>query len=361
FAAGEIDRRTQALGGDNNAFTSHDATAYYFNFATDRWRLALEIEADRMAGLTLDATEVGSERRVILEEIAMYEAEPWDALEERVLARLFGDHPYGRPVLGTRRDLRAVGSDELAAFHSTAYRPSNAVLVVAGDVGEEAVEAVERAFGGIADRAAKRPQPGAAEPVAAGTPGASRRVEQRKGEVPRLLVAFRVPASGEPDHARLRVAAALLGSGRASRLERLLVDELELCSSAMADLTESVEPGTFTVSCELVPGADPRRVEALVVGELAALASGERPPSPVEVERVRRILAADWVYGHERVHQQALAAGFALALFDLGHAERELGRATGSTADEVVAAAARHLDPTSAVIGWSRPRPEAAA
>ena len=89
YGPGEIDRRTQALGGVNNAFTSHDATGYYFNFAADRWTEALAIEADRMAGLTLDPEQVASERQVILEEIAMYESEPWEALETEVQARLF--------------------------------------------------------------------------------------------------------------------------------------------------------------------------------------------------------------------------------------------------------------------------------
>jgi zinc protease len=382
FAGGEIDRRTQALGGDNNAFTSHDATAYYFNLAADRWRLALAIEADRMAGLTLDPVEVESERRVILEEIAMYEAEPWDALEERVLAALFGAHPYARPVLGTRPELLATGRDDLAAFHASAYRPSNAVLVVAGDVGEEAFAAVDDAFGGVADRPAALPGdaatatavPAVAKPAAAETPTVpaagspatatsagprrfGQRVEQRLGEVPRLMIAFRVPPASHADHAALRIASVVLGSGRASRLQRLLVDEEELCSQASADLSESVEPGTFTVTCELVPGADPSRVEALVLGELEALAFGERPPSAAELERARRVTAADWVFGHEKVHQQALATGFALALFDLGHAEREMARALAAGPEEVVAAAARHLDLGAAVVGWSRPRP----
>jgi zinc protease len=356
FAAGEIDRRTQALGGDNNAFTSHDATAYYFNLAADRWRQALAIEADRMAGLTLDRGEVASERRVILEEIAMYEAEPWDALEERVLAALFGGHPYARPVLGTRRELTATGRRDLAAFHAAAYRPSNAVLVVGGDVGEEAFAAVEEAFGGVADRAAEG-LGGAAEPGSAA--GAHlRRVEQRMGEVPRLIVAFRVPAASHRDQPPLRIAATVLGSGRASRLQRLLVDEEELCSVASADVSESVEPGSFTVTCELVPGADPARVEALVVAEIEALASGERQPSAEELERARRVTAADWVFGHEKVHQQALTLGFELALFARGHGEAALARALAASADEVAAAAGRHLDLAAAVVGWSLPREE---
>ncbi|HEX6201827.1 MAG TPA: insulinase family protein, partial [Thermoanaerobaculia bacterium] len=277
----------------------------------------------------------------------------WDALEERVLAALFGDHPYGRPVLGTRAELLATGRADLAAFHAAAYRPSNAVLVVAGDVGEEAFAAVEEAFGGVADR----PVGAVAEarPVAPAAAG-PRRVEQRMGELPRLMLAFRVPPASHPDHALLRVASVVLGSGRASRLQRLLVDEEELCATAAADIGESVEPASFTVSCELVPGAEPARVEALVAGEIAALASGERPPSPAELARARRVTAADWVFGHERVHQQALAAGFVLALFDLGHFEREMEHALAAPAGEIAAAAGRHLDLSAAVVGWSLPR-----
>jgi zinc protease len=187
------------------------------------------------------------------------------------------------------------------------------------------------------------------------------RVEQRMGEVPRLMIAFRVPPASHADHAPLRIASVVLGSGRASRLQRLLVDEEELCSAASADLSESVEPGTFTVSCELVPGADPARVEALVAGELTALASGARPPSAAELERARRVTAADWVFGHDKVHQQALAAGFALALFDLRHSEREMAQALAAGAADVAAAAGRHLDLAAAVVGWSRPRQGAAA
>ena len=144
FGPGEIDRLTQALGGVNNAFTSHDATAYYFNFAADRWTEALAIEADRMTALTLDPEQVASERQVILEEIAMYDSEPWDALEMAVHNRLFAGHPYGHPVLGTREELLATGAEDLRAFHRRFYRPDNAVLVVAGDIGDGALDAVER-------------------------------------------------------------------------------------------------------------------------------------------------------------------------------------------------------------------------
>jgi len=355
YGQGEIDRRTQALGGDNNAFTSHDATAYYFNFAPEYWRFALAVEADRMAGLRLDPQEVEGERRVILEEIAMYEAEAWDALDQRVHAACFPHHAYGRPVLGTAPELKATGADELAAFHRRLYRPSNAVLVVAGDVSEAALDEVAAAFAGVADRAAD-----GAPAAAPGNGAAPRRepvrVEQRRGEVPRLLLALPAPPASHPHHAALRLASVLLGSGRASRLYRRLVDEDNLCAWVTADLSETVEDGAFTVAAELVPGVDPAAVEAAVLAELAAL-SEARPPTAQEMERAHRVALADWVFGHDRVHQQALAMGFALALFgDVDFAVEQVERLLAADAEAVTRAAGRYLDTATAVVGWSLPR-----
>ena len=162
FGPGEIDRRTQSLGGSNNAFTSHDLTAYYFSFSADRWHEALAIERDRMTALTLAAEEVTSERQVILEELAMYRDEPWDALELAVQAELFRGHPYGVPVLGTEADLASIDRDGLAGFHRRYYHPANALLVVAGDLGADTADAAERvtaAFGDLprgTDRARAR-------------------------------------------------------------------------------------------------------------------------------------------------------------------------------------------------------------
>src|SRR3954470_24503905 len=109
-----------------------------------------------MAGLLLDPEQVASERQVILEEIAMYDSEPWDALEMEVQAGLFLPHPYGRPVLGTREELLATGPDELRAFHSRFYRPDNAVLIVVGDLEANALEAVQDTFGRLPARGEQR-------------------------------------------------------------------------------------------------------------------------------------------------------------------------------------------------------------
>lgn len=349
FGPGEVDLRTQELGGANNAFTSHDATAYHFDFAPDRWTEALAIEADRMAGLNLEPREVDSERGVILEEIAMYEGEPWDALELAVQADLYGAHPYGRPVLGSREDLAAAGPEELAGFHRRFYRPDNAVLVVAGEVGPEAFEAVEAAFGGLAAGAGDRPPLPPVEPLRE-----ARRLVRRQGEVSRMLLGLPGPASTHPEAPALRLALAVLAGGRASRLNRALVDEGQLCSWVVASCNDTEADGMTVVAAELVPGADPARVEAEVLRELAGISAS--PPTGEEAERARRIFVADWVFAHERVHQQALAVGSSLALFDLGHHERLLSGLLAAGPEEAAAAAEAFLAPElGSVVGWSLP------
>ena len=351
FGPGEIDRRTQALGGVNNAFTSHDSTAYYFNFASDRWREALAVEADRMAALTLDPEQVASERQVILEEIAMYDSEPWDALEMAVQARLFGDHPYGRPVLGTRDELLATDAAVLRSFHDRFYRPDNAVLVVGGDVGDEALEAVEATLGTVPAGAETRA--GFSPP---GTlPTALERVERRKGEVARLILALPAPAASHPDHPALRLATTVLGGGRTSRLHRSLVDEEQICVFISADTSEGMDSSQVTVVAEVVPGVEPARVEARILEHLAELPA--KPPSPEEVDRAKRIAHADWVFGHEKVHQQALSVGMALTLFDLDHLDRQIEGLLAASTEHMLDAASRYLRPeTGGVLGWSLPK-----
>jgi zinc protease len=353
YGPGEIDRKTQALGGSNNAFTSHDATGYYFNFAADRWTEALAIEADRMTALTLDPEQVASERQVILEEIAMYESELWDALEMAVQAGLFMPHPYGRPVLGTREDLLATGAAELRAFHDRFYRPGNGVLLVVGDLGPDVLDAVGATFGRVPAGGERR---NASSPPVSPAEGI-RRIERRKGEVARLLLALPAPSGAHPDHPPLRLVTALLAGGRTSRLYEGLVDGGQLCSWVSAELSESLDASQISIAAEVVPGIEPNRVEAEVLRLLADLTVN--PPSPAEVERARQIVVADWVFGHEKVHQQAISLGLAATLFDLDYLDRHLAGLLAAGPERVLEVSARYLRPErGAVLGWSLPRAE---
>jgi zinc protease len=349
YGPGEIDRLTQALGGTNNAFTGHDVTAFWFSFAADRWTEALEIEADRLRGLTLDSAEVDAERRVIVEEIAMYRDDPWDALELDVLAALHSGHPYALSILGTERELEGETPEVLREFHRRWYVPGNATLVVAGDLGGDVVERVEAAMGALSGAAPGRPSPGPPRPQAGEV-----RIERRHGEVARLLLALPAPPPDHPEHGPLRLAATLLAGGRSSRLQRRLVDEEELCLSVTAAVSDEQLGAAFTVAAELLPGSPPDEVERIVRAELGRLAA--EAPAEAELERARAVFLADWAYEQERIHQQAVVVGLALALFDPGQPARLLEAALAAAPADLCAVAARRLDPAAgSVTGLSLP------
>ncbi len=350
YEPGAIDRLTQRLGGTNNAFTSHDATLYHFQFERGSWREALRIESDRMRGLSLLPEEVDSEREVILEEIRMVEDDPWDALEQAVARRMFGDHPYGRSVLGTRESLRSLDAAALRSFHCRHYRPGRAVLVCAGGLPPDAMELVEAALGGAA-AGGEGSRAGLGPPVF--DPRRRRRVELRRGETPRLLVAHPAPAPDDPAHVHLRLALAVLCSGRASRVQRDLVEEDPLALWASATVTGHRLGGMATLSAEAAPGVHPERLEQELCARVEGLAS--RPPDAEELERAKRILFADWVFLHEAIAERAVTAALEQALFRPGFSRDSFEALSATTASDVAAACAASLSAGTRVVGWSRP------
>ena len=351
FGPGEVDRLTQSLGGANNAFTGHDSTAFYFEFAADCWESGLDVESDRMRGLVLDAREVDHERQVILEEIAMYESDPWDALERRVQSLVHGDHPYGRAVLGTPAELRAIGPEQLRSFQREFYSPANAVLVIAGAVGEEALDAAERRFGELPRVETRRRPAGSPAPG-----GRQRRLARRHGELARLLWSVRAPAWGDPRHPLLRLLTQLLTEGKSSLLHRALVEEGQLCSWVAADLAATLEPGALSIAAELLPGVEPERVEEELFRLLAAILGGD--VESAQLERARRTYEADWIFGHERIHQRALTLASSIAHFDVEFPRRYLDRVLAGELDSVLAAGREVLRRDSGVLGWSLPERE---
>ncbi len=350
YEPGAIDRLTQRLGGTNNAFTSHDATLYHFQFERGSWREALRIESDRMRGLSLLPEEVDSEREVILEEIRMVEDDPWDALEQAVARRMFGDHPYGQSVLGTRESLRSLDAAALRSFHCRHYRPGRAVLVCAGGLPPDAMELVEAALGGAA-AGGEGSRAGLGPPVF--DPRRRRRVELRRGETPRLLVAHPAPAPDDPAHVHLRLALAVLCSGRASRVQRDLVEEDPLALWASATVTGHRLGGMATLSAEAAPGVHPERLERELRARVEGLAS--RPPDAEELERAKRILFADWVFLHEAIAERAVTAALEQALFRPGFSRDSFEALSAATASDVAAACAASLSAGTRVVGWSRP------
>jgi zinc protease len=361
YPPGAIDSVTQGLGGTNNAFTSHDVSAYHFQFERSSWEEALRIEADRMRGLSLLPEEVESEREVILEEIRMVEDDPWDALEQAVARRLFGCHPYGRPVLGTSQSLRGLDGAALDSFHRRHYRPERAVLVAAGGLPPDAMDRVAGVLdagalgnghseaGGVSAPFAGRPH--VEPPVFAAAP--ARRVELRRGETARLLVAHPAPAADDPFHVHVRLALTVLASGRASRIQRDLVELKPLALWASGASSGHRLGGMSTLTAEAAVGVEPARLEEEVCVRIDGLAAN--PPSVEELERAKRALFADWVFMHERVAERAISTALEHALFFPGFSRDSYELLARATAADVSEACAVWLAPATRIVGWSLP------
>ncbi|MBM86044.1 MAG: peptidase M16 [Rhodospirillaceae bacterium] len=231
---GEASRIIARIGGNENAFTSHDYTAYYQTVAPKRLSMVMEIEADRMVNLKLDNANVLSERDVILEE-RRTRTDNSDAakLREQVTASMYMAYPYRVPVIGWAHEIKRLGQSDAIEFYRRWYAPNNATVVIAGDVTTGHVRTlVERHYGPIARREiAKRNR--LEEPPQV----APRRLTMASAQAghPRWSRQYLAPSYnyGATEHAyALQVLTEILGGGTTSRLYRSLVVEQKIAVAA---------------------------------------------------------------------------------------------------------------------------------
>src|SRR5262245_9199465 len=187
FKKGEIDLLTLKNGGGNNAFTSHDFTAYYFSFASDRWEVALEIEADRMVNCAFDPDEFEAEKKVVIEELKTGLDSPWGLLLQEQEATAYKVHPYRNPIVGWLQDVERATAEEQQAYYRRYYHPNYATLVISGDFDtEDVLQKVDRAFASI-------PAGPSISPMLLKEPaqrGERRLIVRWRSKVPRLSIAY---------------------------------------------------------------------------------------------------------------------------------------------------------------------------
>ena len=349
-------------GGQDNAFTSQDYTAYFQRIAADRLDLVMGMEADRMRNLRLGEETTLTERDVILEERSqVVENNVGSQFSEMTSATLYLHHPYRIPIIGWRHEMEGLTRADALAFYERYYAPDNAILVVAGDVTPETVRSLaERHFGPFAPsgrpRAARVQEPPQL---------AARRVEMRDARVrqPYVVRNWLVPGriSGDAkDAAALSMLAQVLGgSGVTSRLGRALEhDEGIAISTGAYYQALSLDDTSFGAYVVPAEGVDLAAAEAGLERVLARLAADG--PTEDELARARIGIAASEVFSQDsggglaRRYGAALSLGLTVADVD---AWPDLLRAV--TADDVMRAASL-LRPEASVTGWLRP-PEAAA
>jgi len=339
----EFDEVLESNGGRSNAYTTHDVTVYYEDFAAEALDTVLDLESDRMRSLTIDDRSLKSEREVVKEERRLrVDNEPAGLMDEALHALVYEAHPYRWPVIGWMGDIEAIRRADCEAYFRTFYAPNNATLWVAGDFEPDRVlKAIRKAYGDIPKGP---PVPGVvnAEPSQRG----ERRAELRHpSRAPSLIVAYRGPQVTDPDTLTLDVLQFILGVGEGSRLQRALVYGKRLAVNVGVDWSWRRDPGMFAFHLELQPDADVRAAEDALSAELRRVA--EEGVDPREVEKARNNLRAHLLREFTSNSGRAHALGtYELFLgswehgFGLPEAYRRIDAA------KVQAAARRWLDPT---------------
>jgi zinc protease len=346
----------EAQGGNDNAFTAWDYTAYFQRVAADRLDLMMKLEADRMRDLRLLPDDVDTERDVILEERAQRtDSDPGALLSEQMRAAQFMNHPYGIPIIGWRHEMEALSREDALDHYSRYYAPNNAILVVAGDVQPDAVRALAEARYGPLARSADLPErTRPAEPPQL----AERRIVYTDARVsePYLIRTYLAPerdAGNQEKAAALTILAELLGgSGTTSVMARKLTFDTQTAvyASAFYDGT-AMDDTTFGFVVVPLPGMGLAEVEAAMDKVLADfLTAGV---DPAAFARIRTQIRAASIYGRDNVdglarrYGEALTSGLTVA--DV-QAWPDVLQAV--TSDDVMAAARDVLNRDRAVTGW---------
>ncbi|MCA1549598.1 insulinase family protein [Bradyrhizobium sp. BRP19] len=354
--AGEFSQTVLRVGGNENASTSVDYTNYYQRVPKEQLPTMMEFEADRMTGLVLKDENVLPERDVVLEEYNMRVANNPDArLNEQIMAALYLNHPYGRPVIGWHQEIEKLDREDALAFYRRFYAPNNAILVIAGDVDAAEIRPlVERNFGSIPAQPAipaRRVRPQEPEPAAPRTVTlADPRVEQPNMRRYYLVPSATTAAAGES--AALDVLAQLIGSGSNSYLYRALVVDKPLAVSASASYSSiSLDPTQFAISAAPKPGVSFTEVEQAVDGVLANVA--QNPIRAEDLERVKTQLIAEAIYAQD--NQAVLARWYGGALttgLSIEDIRSWPDRIRAVTAEQVRAVAQKWLEKKRSVTGY---------
>jgi zinc protease len=354
--AGDFTKTVQKVGGSENAFTSNDYTAYFQIVPREKLPLMMDFEADRMTGLILKDDSVLHERDAVLEEYNMRVANSPEArLNEQIMAALYLNHPYHRPVIGWHHEIEQLNREDALAFYHRFYAPNNAILVIAGDTNVNEVRPlVEKNFGKIPSRTdipAKRVRPQEPEQVAPRTVTlADPHVEQPAMKRYYLVPSATTAAAGESP--ALDVLAQLMGTGSNSYLYRALVVDHPLAVAANAAYQgTALDPSQFSISVAPQHGVEFSQVEQAVDNVISNV---EKNPIPAEdLERAKTQLIAESIYAQDSQATMARWYGGALATgSSIENIRSWPDRIRAVTAEQVRAVAQKWLDKKRSVTGY---------
>jgi len=359
IAVGEFSKIVSRLGGQDNAFTSQDATAYFQRIAKDRLQTVMEMEADRMVNLRLTEKEVLTERQVILEERrSRVDNSPSALLDEQMDAALYQSSPYGTPIIGWEHEMAKLSPEDAMRFYKRNYAPNNALLVVSGDVTEDEVRRMaEATYGTVpanAEVGATRERP--QEPAHR----APRRVELKDARAgnPSINRYYYTPSymTADPGEAEaLEVLMKIAGDGSTSRLYRRLVVADKVASSAGGWYSGSgLDSGKIGLYAVAADGVGLDKIELVMDAVLDEIR--QKGVTEAELERAKNALVADYIYESDNQSSLARRYGWNLVVGrTLAQVDDWPGAIAKVTSKEIQQAAAKFLDIRHSVTGTLLP------
>ncbi|WP_305909153.1 pitrilysin family protein [Methylomarinum sp. Ch1-1] len=357
--AGEFSRIIAANGGNENAFTGRDYTAYFQTLEKSRLEVSFELEADRMRNLNLLADELKKELQVVTEERRMrVDDKPRAKTQEHFMAMAFSNSPYKNPIIGWPADIAHYRIEDLQAWYQRWYAPNNATLVVAGDVRpEEVFKLAEKYFAGL--------KPSDIEPLKPQTEveqlGVRKMTIKLPAKLPYLVMGYRVPvlATAQPEWEAyaLEVLAGILDGGSSARLSSRLVRGKQIAVSAGASYgLISRLPDLFMLDATPAKGKTVHDLEYALKEEIFELKN--ELVSDEELQRVKAQVLANDVYERDSNFYQAMQLGM-LETVGIGweKADEYVDKVNQVTAEQVRAVARKYLLEDRLSIAYLDPQP----
>jgi zinc protease len=305
YGPGDLDKVMEAHGGSNNAYTSHDVTVYQDWFPRSTMPLIFDIEADRIENLNFDPAKIKSEREVVASERRLsVDNDNGGLLDEQLWATAFIAHTYQWPVVGWMSDIEHWTMEDLRHHFAMGYSPSNATMVVVGDVSsDEVFQLCEKYIEPIAPHA---PPP----PVTTVEPeqlGERRLVVHKPSELPLLLIGYHIPQTNNPDFYALNVLRTVLFQGESSRMYQRLVDKDQIALDVSSDSEPAFDPTLALIIAQPKQNIDPQACEKDIYEEFERVKS--TPISDEELEKAKNIRLMEFYQQMRTINGRANTIG----------------------------------------------------
>jgi len=305
YGPGELDKVMEANGGSNNAYTSQNVTVYQDWFPRSALPLIFDIEADRIQNLNFDPKKIESEREVVASERrSTVDNENGGILDEQLWATAFIAHPYQWPVIGWMSDIEHWTIDDLKHHFEMGYSPSNATMVVVGDVTpEEIFQLCEKTIEPIP---AHSPPP----PVTTVEPpqlGERRLVVHKEAELPLLMIGYHVPQTKNADFYAANILRTILFQGESSRMYRRLVDKDQIALDVSSFVQPAFDPTLAIVVAQPKQGVGPEKCELAIYEELDVVKT--TAITDQELEKAKNIRLMEFYHQMRTINGRANTIG----------------------------------------------------